>query len=204
MGLGTVFVIISLSGSIASLGLSTAFFTMIFAWTLQDLVKGVAGWFVVIIKKPFKIGDRITIHMMNNKIIGEVQDITLTHTILHCSDDDNPKTTLMVPNSYIFLHSIENHLEEEYYIRQELIFPLTKESNMTLAEELIQSTTQKHINNFGNKIQKIPYIYTQLKDSSIQICISFYVLPDHKDKISSDLTKAIISKIMQNDQIHLK
>ena len=56
-----VFSLVSLSGSLAGLGLSAAFVGMILGWSLQAPVTGVAAWLMIILKRPFKIGDRVII-----------------------------------------------------------------------------------------------------------------------------------------------
>ena len=74
-----VFVVIALSGSLKILGLSAAFLGMMLGWSLQAPVTGIAAWLMIVLKRPFKIGDRIII----GGIIGDVMDVTLTHVILN-------------------------------------------------------------------------------------------------------------------------
>ncbi|MYA24171.1 MAG: mechanosensitive ion channel family protein [Gemmatimonadetes bacterium] len=52
---GIVFVIASLSGSLAAMGLTAAFLSMVLGWSLQRPVTGVAAWLMVMIKRPFQI-----------------------------------------------------------------------------------------------------------------------------------------------------
>ncbi|MDE0504989.1 MAG: hypothetical protein OXI86_12995, partial [Candidatus Poribacteria bacterium] len=51
MLVGVVFVIVSLSGSLAAMGLTVAFISMILGWSLQRPVTGVAAWLMVMIKR---------------------------------------------------------------------------------------------------------------------------------------------------------
>ena len=74
-----VFGAIALSGSMKTLGISAGFLGMMLGWSLQAPVTGIAAWLMIILKRPFKLGDRIIIA----GIIGEVTDITLTHIILN-------------------------------------------------------------------------------------------------------------------------
>ena len=46
-----IFVIVSLSGSLAAMGLTVAFISMILGWSLQRPVTGVAAWLMVNLKR---------------------------------------------------------------------------------------------------------------------------------------------------------
>ena len=74
---GIVFVIVSMSGSLAAMGLTVAFVSMILGWSLQRPVTGVAAWLMVMIKRPFMIGDRIIIQGVR----GDVLEISPTHIL---------------------------------------------------------------------------------------------------------------------------
>ena len=81
MAASIILVTVSFSGSIASVGISAAFLGMILGWSLQAPVTGIAAWLMIILKRPFKIGDRVII----NGITGDVTDINLTHILLNLS-----------------------------------------------------------------------------------------------------------------------
>ena len=55
------------------------FLGMILGWSQQAPVTGIAAWLMLILKRPFKIGQRVIIA----GITGDVVDITLTHVILN-------------------------------------------------------------------------------------------------------------------------
>ena len=79
MGAAFIFVVISFSGSFATLGISAAFLGMIMGWSLQAPVTGTAAWLMIILKRPFKIGDRVIIA----GITGDVLDINLMNCSAH-------------------------------------------------------------------------------------------------------------------------
>ena len=60
------------------MGLTAAFLSMVLGWSLQRPVTGVAAWLMVMIKRPFQIGDRIIIQGVR----GDVLDISPTHVLL--------------------------------------------------------------------------------------------------------------------------
>ncbi len=74
-----IFGLIGFSGSLKTLGISAGFLGMVMSWSLQAPVTGVAAWLMLILKRPFRIGQRVIIA----GITGDVTDITLTHVILN-------------------------------------------------------------------------------------------------------------------------
>lgn len=75
---------------------------------LQGSVANFAAGVVLVITKPFKIGDTITI----NDVYGEVEEIKLAYTVLENED----KEQITVPNKYmigdVLVNSFENRIVE--------------------------------------------------------------------------------------------
>ncbi len=69
-------------------------------FALQDIVKNIFGGLLIILDRPFQIGDRINI----KGNYGEVVNIGLRNTIINTSDDN----TVTIPNSAIISDSISN------------------------------------------------------------------------------------------------
>jgi len=69
----------AMSGSLKLLDLPEGFFGMMLGWSLQQPVTGIAAWRMILLKKPFKIVDRVIIA----GITGDVTGISLTHVILN-------------------------------------------------------------------------------------------------------------------------
>ena len=70
--------IFSYTGSWASLGLGLGLLSAALGWALQKPITGIAGWIMVVIKRPFELGDRIIV----GGVKGDVVDISLTHIYL--------------------------------------------------------------------------------------------------------------------------
>ena len=115
-----IFGVISLSGSIQALGISAGFLGMIIGWSLQQPVTGVAAWLMLILKRPFRIGQRVIIA----GIKGDVVDITLTHVILDqvggtIVGEERSGRSILIPNAILFTQTITNYTFEVEYILSE-------------------------------------------------------------------------------------
>jgi hypothetical protein len=80
----------------AGIGLST----LAIALGLQDVLKSVAGGVVIILERPFEIGDRIRI----KDLTGEVVDVHVRHIVLRTDDGH----VAMAPNGLLFTEPFEN------------------------------------------------------------------------------------------------
>jgi len=87
-------------------------------WSLQQPVTGIAAWLMIILKKPFKIGDRVVIA----GVTGDVTGITLTHVILNqvggsIGGEERSGRGILIPNAILFQHMIINYtLDQEYML----------------------------------------------------------------------------------------
>lgn len=102
-----VLVMMAMSGSLKLLGLTAGFFGMMLGWSLQQPVTGIAAWLMIILKKPFRIGDRVVIA----GITGDVTGISLTHVILNqvggsVGGEERSGRGILIPNAILFQHII--------------------------------------------------------------------------------------------------
>ena len=99
------------------------------AIALQDLVKSVAGWFFLMWRKPFIIGDRIQV----GSHAGDVIDIRLFKFSLveignWVDADQSTGRVIHLPNSLIFSEVIANYTRGCEFIWNEIPMLVTVES----------------------------------------------------------------------------
>src|SRR3989344_7772702 len=97
-------------GSWTGLGIFIGLLTAALGFALQKPITGIAAWLIIIIKRPFNVGDRIKIGNMR----GEVYDITLTHLYLDeiggdVDTEDYSGRNIIVPNHLLFENNIINY-----------------------------------------------------------------------------------------------
>jgi small-conductance mechanosensitive channel len=193
-GIGAVLVIISLSGSIATLGISAAFLGMIFGWSLQAPVTGIAAWVMIVLKRPFKLGDRIIV----NGIIGDVIDITLTHIILNqvggtISGEEVSGRTVLVPNGILFQQVIYNYTLTNQYILDEVVISITYASDAKKAKEILIESASIVTENIIKVTKKQPFVRTEIYESGIRFRLRYQSRAKDRQRISSDINERIVS-----------
>lgn len=130
-------IITGIFGSFSSLGISLSLIGAGVALALQQVILSFAAWFLIMIKRPYKIGDRI--YIKGRGILGDVEDVTMLFTVLK-EVSDNESTTgknVIVPNSTVFLEPIENYSYDVPHIWVSIPVSVTYESDLALAEEII-------------------------------------------------------------------
>lgn len=96
----------------------------------------VSGIFIVIFK-PFRVGDIVRI---SNLYSGEVEDITLRHTVIR--DFENKR--LIIPNSVISAETIHNSNIIEADVCNHIFYGISYDSDINLATKIIQEEAMKH------------------------------------------------------------
>ena len=102
-------ILTGLLGSLASLGLSIGIIGAGLAFALQQPILSFSGWFLIMLKRPFNIGDRIILPKEGLK--GDVEDITMFFFVLKEITEEESQTgkSVAVPNSTIFQGPIINY-----------------------------------------------------------------------------------------------
>ena len=96
----------------------------------------ITGVFLVIFK-PFSVGDRVKIGQLYT---GDVEDITLRHVVI--KDFENKR--IVIPNSVISNEIIVNSTIVDEKVCMFIEFSISLESNIGLAQKIIQEQAMKH------------------------------------------------------------
>lgn len=202
LGFAFLFTIISLSGSIAALGISAAFLGMILGWSLQAPVTGIAAWLMIIVKRPFKLGDRIIV----NGIIGDVTDITLTHIILNqvggtVAGEEKSGRVVMIPNATLFQQIIHNYTSKSKYILDEVVVSITYESSYQEAEKILLNSAKKITKDIIEKTGQEPFVRLEIAENGIRTRLRYQTLATNRQMVSTKIIKNIIDEFNQNKKV---
>ncbi|MBW2974463.1 mechanosensitive ion channel family protein [Candidatus Woesearchaeota archaeon] len=199
-----MFALSSYSGSWAGLGIGIGLFSAALGWALQKPITGVAGWIMVITKRPFEIGDRVII----GSVRGDVADITLTHIYLKeiggiVAGEENSGRIIMVPNSTLFEQNIINYTQEYEYILDQISFTVTYESNLDKAIKIGLEAARKCTKNVIDEIKKEPYVRTYFDTNGIIVHVRYYSPAKNIQEVSSNVTKETFDRIMKTKGVEI-
>jgi small-conductance mechanosensitive channel len=213
LGLAVTLGLVAFSGSLAGLGLSAAFLGMILGWSLQAPVTGIAAWLMIILKRPFRIGDRVIIA----GIIGDVVDINLTHVLLNqvggtIGGEEKSGRAVLIPNATLFQQVIYNYTLEgmeaekerestSSYILDEVVVMITFQSDLGEAERLLVAAAREVTAVIVEETGQEPFIRVELFEHGVRIRLRYNTLAKDRQRISSDICRLVIQAFKQNDKV---
>ncbi|MEL7376898.1 MAG: mechanosensitive ion channel family protein [Bacteroidota bacterium] len=115
---------------------SAGLLTVVVGFAAQSALSNLVSGFFIILFKPFRINDRVTI----NSISGVVEDISLRHTVIR--DFENRR--VIIPNSKVSDDVIINADFMEERICRFIEISISYDSDIDLARHIMQDEVQNH------------------------------------------------------------
>jgi len=197
-----VFVLVSYSGSLATLGISAAFLGMILGWSLQAPVTGIAAWLMIILKRPFKIGDRVIIA----GVVGDVTDINLTHIVLNqvggtVGGEDKSGRGVLIPNATLFQQIVYNYNFESKYILDEVTVVVTFESDCDEADRIMRDAVGRTTPEIIAETKQKPFSRVEIGDNGVRIRVRYQTLAMDRQRISSNVYHVILEEFAKTPRV---
>lgn len=198
--------------STQTLGLSIGLFSAGIAFAMQQPILCIAGWLVLMTKRPYKIGDRIVV----DTIRGDVLDITIMYTVLRelgeFGEDTSGRITT-IPNSWVLTSAILNYSGYNLkWIWDEQSLSLSYNSNYELAEKLLVGAVNKILKKecVGIKMHDLEMLGTKdlhpisrifLMRDYIEVDIRYLTKSMDRRRIKSEVSKEILKTIQKHPNI---
>ena len=189
------------------------------ALALQEVILCVAGWVLIISRRPFETGDRVEI----NGIRGDVIDIRIFQTSLleignWVDADQSTGRIVNVPNSCVFKAANYNYNRGFEFIWNEIPILLTFESDwqkgkeimlrhaQTMAEE-VTGDVQKKIEIMKNRYmiyygKLTPIVYVNIKDSGIELTLRYLTEAKKRRSSQDHLCQAFLNDFGQEPNVN--
>lgn len=132
----------------------------------QEAAGSIVSGAMILISKPFKIGDIIILKEQNLR--GTVRDIKINHTVIETLE----KNLIMIPNTTMNKAIIENLTDSGNYKVSYLSVDISYDSDLNKAIEIMQTVIASHplfFDTTDNDEVKIPVHCMDFKDSSISL-----------------------------------
>ena len=161
---------------------------------LKDVVTAIAGWFYIIWRRPFNVGDRIEI----GQHAGDVIDVRIfKFTLMEIGNwveaDQSTGRLIHIPNGLVLSDVVFNYSRGFQYIWNELPVLVTFESNWTKAKTILKEIATKHAQHSSEAAQQriqeesrrfmifysvlTPTVYTSVAESGVLLTIRYLCEP---------------------------
>ena len=197
-----IFGIISLSGSLQVLGLSAGFLGMVLGWSLQAPITGIAAWVMLIVKRPFKIGQRVVIA----GITGDVMDITLTHVILNqvggtVAGEERSGRGILIPTAILFGQTITNYTYDVDFILDEVPVRITFDSDWDAAERILLDAGRVVMAETIGETGEEPFIRAELFDAGVLMRLRYKTRPADRQMNSSNIVRIVFHEFAKSPRV---
>lgn len=188
------------------------------AIALKDPLVNMVAWFFILIRQPFKVGDRIQIGNHS----GDVIDIRLFQFSLNeirnwVDADQSTGRIIHIPNGIVFTEPQANYTAGFQYIWNEIPVLLTFESKWKKAKKILTDIVNHHgvllsteadrqIKEAAKKFlifytKLTPIVYTSVKDSGVMLTIRYMCDPRERRSIEEKIWEDILDKFSECDDI---
>jgi len=190
------------------------------AVAMHDTIANVAGWFFIMSRKPFKVGDRIEI----GQITGDVIDIRIFQfSVVEVGNwidaDQSTGRIVHVPNSKVLREALANYQIGFEYIWHEIPVLITFESDWKKAKRLLQKIANDNVENLLKGAQEqirraaekyfifygalTPIVYTTVKDSGVLLTMRYLVNPRQRRSSEQQIWESALDAFDEEHDIEL-
>ncbi|MGH7884147.1 MAG: mechanosensitive ion channel family protein [Thermodesulfobacteriota bacterium] len=190
------------------------------AIAMSDTIANIAGWFFIVWRKPFSIGDRIEI----GGVKGDVIDIrffqfSMVEVGNWIDADQSTGRVIHMPNSKVLREHLANYQIGFDYVWHEIPVLITFESNWKKAKEILISVANDKAEHLSKGAEEqirraamkymiyfkklTPIVYTTVKDSGVMLTIRYIVKPRSRRGAEQEIWEAILEEFSKHNDIDL-
>jgi len=185
-----IFLTFTWLGHIGSVGTFLGLITAGIAIALKDPIVNIVAWLFILIRQPFKVGDRIQIGENSGDVIDiRIFQFSLIEIGNWVDADQSTGRLIHIPNGIVFTTPQANYTAGFVHIWHEIPLLITFESNWKKAKGILTEIVNKHGVQITESAEKqikaaakkfliyysklTPIVYTTIKDSGILLTMRF-------------------------------
>ncbi len=191
------------------------------AIALADVLENLAGWAFIVVRRPFKVGDRIEVEGRAGDVVDiRVFRFTMLEIGAWVDADQSTGRLVHVPNGRVFSEQVTNFTEGFPYIWDEIGVLVTFESDWKRTEEIVRAAMAEHApdtsdGTIARAIREAahhylirythltPNTYVSVKDSGVMIHGRYLVPARQRRHVSDQLWRAILDGFAAEQTVEL-
>ena len=198
-------------GLIGSVGTFLGLMGAGIAIALKDPIVNIAAWLFILIRQPFKVGDRIQIG--NNA--GDVIDIRIFQFSLieignWVDADQSTGRVIHIPNGTVFITPQSNYAAGFAHIWNEIPVLITFESDWKKAKNILTEILNSNATEISEKAEKkikaaakkfliyysklTPIVYTTIRDSGILLTMRYLCDPRKRRTTEEEILEKVLEE----------
>jgi len=198
---------------------SLGLISLLLGFALQTPIASLIGWFYIVLRVPYKVGDRIQV----SDFTGDVVEISYFDTTLwefagNYMTSDLPSGRLIrFPNSMVFQYQVYNYSWQKFpYIWNEIPFHVAYQSDLDWIEKTIREVakqeldpeTAAHVEELRNLIEETPvdeieireYPFVNIRINAntwVEVLLVYLVDPKKSSALRTNLIKKVLEALLK-------
>lgn len=190
------------------------------AIALREVVLGVFGWLNLVLRAPYRQGERVEV----NGVQGDVIDIRLLHSTFMeiggwVDADQSTGRLVHVPNSWVYLYPVYNYTRGFKFIWNEVSLVVTFRSNWQAAREIMLSMAEVSAEIVEQQAKEeirrmardylvhysilTPFVYVRIVPNGVQLTLRYLCEARKRRGTEHALTMSILERFTQKGDIEL-
>jgi small-conductance mechanosensitive channel len=205
-------------GFIGSVGTFFGLITAGIAISLKDPLVNIAAWFFILVRQPFKVGDRIQIGESSGDVIDiRIFQFSLIEIGNWVDADQSTGRVIHIPNGVVFNQPQFNYTTGFVHIWHEIPMLVTFESDWKKAKKILTDIVNKHAMHISQEAEKqikaaakkylifytklTPIVYTTIKDSGVLLTMRFLCEPRKRRSTEELILEEVLEEFHKCDDI---
>ena len=190
------------------------------AIALHESISNIAGWFFILWRKPFVIGDRIEIGDTKGDVIDlRLFQFSMVEVGNWVEAEQSTGRIIHIPNSQVMKERTANYHGGFNYIWNEIHILVTFESNWKKTREILEKIAKEKIEHSTRQAEQqlrlaaekymihftklTPAVYMSARDSGVLFSIRYIINPRQKRDSEQTIWEAILSEFEKHPDIEL-
>jgi len=195
-------------GGVAFITALGAFSGLFLGWSLQQPVTGLAAWFLITLRRPFRVGDRIFLPAWG--IVGDVVDVGMMYTVLNqvggtVGSEEPSGRYVLVPNAILFGNVVINYSgqpkAEQPYVLDEVVVRITYGSDWDEAERILIKVAKEVTKEIVEKTGQEPYVRSDFYDYGVYMRLRYMTLATDRPRIAHEINKRIFKEFQLSKKV---
>lgn len=197
---------------------SLGLISLLLGFALQTPIASLIGWFYIVTRGPYKVGDRIQVGSFNGDVVEiNFLDTTLWEFAGNLMTSDLPSGRLIrFPNSLIFQNQVYNYSWQKFpLVWNEVSFYITFKSDLDWVEKKVRdicmqqldAETKGHVQDMRDQIsdtpvedidiEEFPFVNFRIHENNwVEVLLIYIVNPKHSSHMRSKIVKAVVKGLL--------
>lgn len=185
----------------------------------KEILMNISGWFYVVVRKPFEVGNRIGILDLYGDVIDiRLMDFTIIETAHPKLGGQSTGRVVHIPNSALLTQPLSNASKEFAFNWNEIRVPVTLKSDWQKALAIIESIAAEKLERISVDDERLkrsedlylikfnrvrPIVYVEYRGGAVLLTIRHLCEPKNRRILTDQIWREILLRFATENDIHL-